>query len=68
MRAEQIDQAKNPLLPAALVALKRAALRARKDALAAHTGIVVARNGKVVELELDRIREPEGDYSLGKQE
>lgn len=47
MKSEQINTARNPLLPAAMVAIQRAALRARQIASQTQTTIVVARDGRI---------------------
>ena len=51
MNAGQLSKARNPLLPAALAAIKRAAQRARREALATGTAIVVSRDGRLARLE-----------------
>jgi hypothetical protein len=45
MKADQLNKARNPLLPAAMVAIQRAAERARKEAVRTHTGVIIARAG-----------------------
>ncbi len=62
MKPEQLSKAHNPLLPAAVVAIKRAAQRARRDAELTRTAIVIAQAGKVVRIEVKQVREEVADY------
>ena len=66
MKADQLNKARNPLLPAALVAIQRAAQRARQVARQTHTAIVVARAGRIERIVLDDVREPSGRYGVGQ--
>lgn len=50
MTANDIDNAKNPLLKLALPALKRAAKNVRKQAIFHNTRLIVWQNGRVVKL------------------
>ena len=59
MKAEELNKARNPLLPAAWVAIRRAALQAREQARRTRTAIVVMRRGKLVRIE---------PYGAGKEE
>ena len=62
MKPEQLSQAKNPLLPAAMVALRRAAQRARREAMLTRTAIVVVREGRPVRLRLNQVNEASMKY------
>ncbi len=62
MNVEPISNARNPLLPAALAAIQRAAQRARREALATHTAIVISRQGRLVRLEEQDVREEAADH------
>ena len=70
MNPEQVSKARNPLLPAALAAIKRAAQRARREALATHTAILITRQGRIVRLEESDIREQEDskERAIGRSE
>lgn len=50
MRVTDLKQAKDPFILEAFDALKRAAQLAREDAIRTNTGIIVSRNGKIVEI------------------
>ena len=62
MKADQLNRARNPLLPAAMVAIQRAAQRARQVARQTHTAIVVARAGKIEWIASNEVREDAADY------
>ncbi|TAE87773.1 MAG: hypothetical protein EAZ81_13765 [Verrucomicrobia bacterium] len=55
MNAKEISQAKNPDLPASLVALQRASLRARKIAIQTHTHFVTMIDGKIIRQSADQL-------------
>jgi len=63
MKPENITLAHNPLLPAALVAIRRAVQRVRSEARQMGTAIVIMRNGHVVRLEGDEVREQGAEYN-----
>ncbi len=63
MKPEELDKARNPLLPAAWVAIRRAALQARRQALMTKTAIVVRSNGRVVRITPNEVREALGQYA-----
>lgn len=65
MKADQLNKARNPLLPAAMVAIQRAAQRARQLAHQTHTSIVVARAGKIERIASDEVREGAAEYRGG---
>ena len=48
MKAETINQARDSLLPNSVIAIKRAALRAREVAFNTNTAIIIVKNGKLV--------------------
>lgn len=50
MRAIDLKQAKDPFILEAFDALKRAANLAREDAIKTNTGIIVSKNGKIIEI------------------
>ncbi|MEN8130082.1 MAG: hypothetical protein ABFS45_07770 [Pseudomonadota bacterium] len=62
MKADQLSKARNPLLPAAMVAIQRAAQRARNEAARTHTGIVIARAGRIERIVVNEVRETAADY------
>ena len=62
VKANQLNKAQNPLLPAAMVAIERAARRARQVARQTHTAIVVSRSGKIERITLDEVRETVAVY------
>ncbi len=64
MNPEKILLAHNPLMPAALIAIRRAAQRARSDARRMGTAVVIMRDGRVVRLESADIREREAEYNI----
>ena len=67
MKADQLSKAHNPLLPAAMVAIQRAAQRARQVARQTHTAIVVARAGRIERIALDEVRETTAGYGAGPE-
>jgi hypothetical protein len=62
MKADQLSKARNPLLSAAMVAIQRAAQRARNEAARTHTGIVVARAGRIERIVVNEVSETAADY------
>lgn len=64
MKPETIDQARDPLLRLSLVAMRRAAHRAREIAQRTHTALIIVRGGKVVRIEPGRIQEESGQCGL----
>ena len=67
MRADQLNKARNPLLSGAMVAIQRAAQRARQAAGQTHTAIVVARAGQIERIAPDEVREPSYPYGVGQE-
>ncbi len=65
MKAKHLDKARNPLFSAALVAIRRAARRAREEALRTHTRIVVLRSGSIERIEVREARESAVERSAG---
>lgn len=63
MKADQLNRARNPLLPAVMVAIQRAARRARQVARQTRTAIVVARAGRIERILVDEVRETTADYN-----
>ena len=57
MKPETINQAHNPLLPLSMVALKRAANKARELAARTHTALIIAQDKKTIRQDPDCIRE-----------
>lgn len=55
MNPKNIDQAKNPDLPASLIAIKRAAKRAAQLAISTNTKLVVMRDGKCVRVQPEQV-------------
>ena len=64
MKPETIGQARDPVLPLSLVAMRRAAQRAREIAQRTHTALIIVRDGKVVRIEPGRIQEQSSKYGL----
>ncbi|MBT3039312.1 MAG: hypothetical protein G8D81_04885 [gamma proteobacterium symbiont of Clathrolucina costata] len=64
MKADQLDNARNPLLPAAMVAIQRAAYRARQEALRTHTGIIITRAGRIERIDWNRVSESAVEYHV----
>jgi hypothetical protein len=56
MNPEEISRAKNPDLPASLIALRRAAAMARQVAIETNTGIVVVEGGRLVCIPAEQLR------------
>jgi hypothetical protein len=55
MNPKNIEQAKNPDLPASLIAIKRAAKRAAQLAISTNTKLVVMRDGKCVRVQPEQV-------------
>lgn len=56
MKAQDISQARDPILRGSLAAMQRAAELARKTAIQTDTGIVVVRDGKIVHVSAQELR------------
>ncbi|GHU34503.1 hypothetical protein AGMMS50256_28210 [Betaproteobacteria bacterium] len=56
MNPKDISTAENPDLRASLAAMQRAAALARKVAIQTDTGIVIAKDGKLVHVSADELR------------
>ena len=57
MNPDDIANAKDPDLQGALAALQRAAQQAREIAIQTNTGIVVVKDGKIVHISADELRQ-----------
>lgn len=57
MNSADISQAKDPDLRSSLAALRRAAALARKEAIQTGTEIVVVRNGRLVRISTETLRQ-----------
>ncbi len=57
MTQEELWKAKNPDLRNSLIAMKRAAAMARQIAIQTNTAIVLVKDGKVVRIPADQLRE-----------
>lgn len=57
MTPQELAKAKNPDLRASLAAMHRAARLARKIAMQTDTGIVVVREGKLLRISAEQLRE-----------
>ncbi|CAN1486885.1 hypothetical protein MCEMSE15_00070 [Fimbriimonadaceae bacterium] len=57
MTQEELWKAKNPDLRNSLIAMKRAAEMARQIAIQTNTAIVLFKDGKVVRIPADQLRE-----------
>ncbi len=62
MTSNEIDKARNPLLKLALPALKRAAVRAREQAILHNTQIIIWQDNHLVKLSPNEIREQAANY------
>jgi len=59
MKAIDVSNAKDPDIRNSLPALQRAAMVARKIGIETNTGIVVVRDGKLVRVSADELRQQE---------
>lgn len=57
MKTPDISTAKNPDLRASMAALQRAAALARKTAIQTDTGIVIVRDGQIVHVSAQELRQ-----------
>jgi hypothetical protein len=57
MKPQDISKANDADLRASLAAMQRAAALARKTAIQTETGIVVVRDGKLVDISADELRQ-----------
>jgi hypothetical protein len=57
MKLQDISKAKNPDLRASMAAMQRAAELARKIAIQTDTGIVIVRDGKLVRVSAQALRD-----------
>lgn len=57
MDPSSLDKAKNPDLRSSFVALQRAARIAREVAIQTNTGIVIMRDGKIVRVSAQELKE-----------
>lgn len=62
MKPEKLSDARNPLMPSAMAAMQRAALRARNVASQTRTAIVFMRDGKVERITPYNVQEPPKNY------
>jgi len=60
---KELGNARNPLLPSALTAIQRAALKARQLARDTQTAIVIEQDGRIERIEANMIQEPGQPYS-----
>jgi len=56
MNQKPISEARDPDLPASLIAMRRAAQMAREQAVRTGTAIIVVRDQKLVRVEADELR------------
>ncbi|MEO8006293.1 MAG: hypothetical protein ABI771_15365 [Betaproteobacteria bacterium] len=56
MTADELSKAKDPDLPASLIAMKRAAKSARELAIRTNTAIILMQDGKVVRITAEELR------------
>ncbi len=63
MTSDQLNKARNPLLPAAVIAIQRAALQARQVASQTQTAVVISRDGKIERITPAKIQEPPQVYN-----
>jgi len=64
VKPETIGQARDPVLALSLVAIRRAARRARETAQRTNTALIIVRGGIAVRIEPGRIQEESGRYGL----
>lgn len=57
MPTRDISEAKDPVLRASLAALQRAALLARQTAIETGTNLVIAKDGRLLRLSADELRQ-----------
>lgn len=61
VKTPDISTAKNPDLRASMAALERAAALARKTAIQTETGIVIVRDGRIVRISAQQLRQMESE-------
>ncbi|CAD1789123.1 hypothetical protein XSP_001185 [Xanthomonas euroxanthea] len=61
MNAHDLAQAKSPELRASLAALRRAAALARKTAIQTDTELVIVRDGQLISISADQLRQEAQD-------
>jgi hypothetical protein len=64
MSPQELYKAKNPDLRASLAAMQRAAKMARQIAIQTNTAIIIKRNGKIVRIPAEQLREEQAERSL----
>jgi len=64
MRKRDISKAKNPDLRASLVAMHRAAAAARQTAIQTGTAIVIVRDGQVVRVTAEELKQEEAKKEM----
>ncbi|MCF8015744.1 MAG: hypothetical protein K9L65_08585 [Chromatiaceae bacterium] len=67
MKPRDISQAKDPDLRASLAAMQRAAQSARKTAIQTDTAIVVVREGQLVRVSADELRQQITNEDISRQ-
>jgi hypothetical protein len=67
VKPETIGQARDPVLPLSLVAIRRAAKSAWETALRTHTALIVVKEGMAVRIEPGRIQEESGQYGVDSE-
>ncbi|MBK1706092.1 hypothetical protein [Halochromatium glycolicum] len=67
MKPRDISEAKDPDLRASLAAMQRAAQSARKTAIQTDTAIVVVREGQLVRVSADELRQQITDDDISRQ-
>jgi hypothetical protein len=66
MNTKDISQARNPLLPASVAAMKRAAEQARRQALMTRTRLVIWRDGQIRYIDPAMPEEPDASGAPSK--
>jgi hypothetical protein len=56
MTQQELSKARNPVLRASLIAMRRAAALARQKAIQTNTEIIVVRDGKPIRIPADELR------------
>jgi len=67
MKTPDISTAKNPDLRASMAAMQRAAALARKTAIQTDTGIVIVRDGQIVHVSAQELRQEQSRWATTEE-
>lgn len=67
MKTPDISTAKNPDLRASMAAMQRAAALARKTAIQTDTGIVIVRDGQIVHVSAQELRQEQSHWATTEE-